>query len=219
MTTSPDDREKYQAFDPRPADAVAAGVIISPDTRRANRIPPGQTRTRKWPVLHYGRVPTVPLERWRLEVFGLVERPLKFTWSEFKALPRVQVYGDFHCVTQWSRLDNTWEGVSAAWLLEQAGVLPEARYVVLKGYDDGWTTNLPLADFLADDVLLADLHDGAPLTAEHGGPLRAIVPRLYAWKSAKWLRAIELSADDRPGYWEQGGYHNHGDPWLEERFG
>lgn len=98
-------------------------------------------------------------------------------------------------------------------------MLPEARFVLLKGYDDGWTTNLPLADFLQDDVLLADTHDGAPLTAEHGGPLRAIVPRLYAWKSAKWLRSIDLSAVDRPGYWEQGGYHNHGDPWTEERFG
>ena len=219
MTTSPDDHEKYQYADPLSAEAVPAGVIVSPDTRRAHRIPPGQTRTRKWPVLHYGRVPLVPLESWRLEVTGLVERPLSLNWHEFRALPRVQVYGDFHCVTTWSRLGNIWEGVSARWLLEQAGIEPSSRFVVLGGYDDGWTTNMPLADFLEADVLLADTHDGTELTAEHGGPLRAIVPRLYAWKSAKWLRSIELVAEDRPGLWEQEGYHNHGDPWTEERFG
>jgi DMSO/TMAO reductase YedYZ molybdopterin-dependent catalytic subunit len=219
MSVTPDDREKYQHGEPLTAAAVKPGVIISPDTQRGNRIPPGQTRTRKWPVLHYGRVPIVPLDRWRLEVFGCVARPLQFTWQEFRALPRVQVFSDFHCVTTWSRLSNVWEGVSARGLLDQAGILPDARFVLLKGYDDGWTTNMPLTDFLEEDVLLADTHDGAALSAEHGGPLRAIVPRLYAWKSAKWLRSIELAADDRPGLWEQEGYHNHGDPWLEERFG
>lgn len=208
----------YQEGEPRRPEQIEPGLIISPDTRRANRMPPGQTRTRKWPVLHYGYVPTVPLEKWRLEIFGLVERPYKLNWVEFQALPRVKVYADFHCVTTWSRLDNVWEGVSVRELLGRAGIKPEAKFVVAHGYDSGWTTNLPLADLLQDDTLAADLHDGKPLTEDHGGPCRLIVPQLYAWKSAKWLRGIELVAHDQPGYWEQGGYHNHGDPWTEERF-
>jgi DMSO/TMAO reductase YedYZ molybdopterin-dependent catalytic subunit len=208
----------YQEGDPRPPEQIEPGLIISPDTRRANRIPPGQTRTRKWPVLHYGYVPTVPLDKWRLEISGLVERPYKLTWEEFQALPRVKVYADFHCVTTWSRLDNVWEGVSVRELLNRAGVKPEAKFVVAHGYDSGWTTNLPLADLLQDDTLVTDLHDGQPLTEDHGGPCRLIVPQLYAWKSAKWLKGIELVEHDQPGYWEQGGYHLHGDPWTEERF-
>lgn len=215
---SSDDRIKYQTGEPRRPDELPAEIIISPDTRRTQRIPPGQSRTRKWPVLHYGQVAYVTRDRWQLEVIGLVRQPLTFTWEAFLALPQVKVYADFHCVTQWSRLDNVWEGVAAREILERAGVLPEARFVILHGYDRGWTTNLPLEYFLAEDVLLAHLHDGEPLTAEHGGPVRAIVPQLYAWKSAKWLRAIELSAEDRSGYWERGGYHDRGDPWLEERF-
>ena len=210
---------KYQAGVPRTPEQVEPGIIISPDTHRENRIPPGQSRTRKWPVLHYGRVPEVPLTRWRLEVKGLVSRPLSFTWDEFRALPRVKVFSDFHCVTRWSRLDNVWEGVAVREILERAGVQAESQFVIPKGYDDGWTTNLPLSDFMALDALFADTHDGVPLDADHGGPVRLIVPQLYAWKSAKWVRSIELVAEDRPGYWEQGGYHNHGAPWTEERFG
>jgi DMSO/TMAO reductase YedYZ molybdopterin-dependent catalytic subunit len=210
--------DKYQTAEPRRAEAIEPGTIISPDTRREKRLPPGQTRTRKWPILQYGHVPTVSLDRWRLEIFGLVENVLRFTWSEFQALPRVSVYADFHCVTRWSRLDNVWEGVAVREIMNRAGVKPEAKFVVAHGYDSGFTTNLPLADFLAEDALFADRHDGEPLTANHGGPCRLIVPQLYAWKSAKWLRAIELVPHDRPGYWEQGGYHNHGDPWTEERF-
>lgn len=213
------DKLKYQSGEPRPPAEVPPGVIVSPDTRRDERVPPGQTRTRKWPVLHYGFVPEIPLDRWRLDVFGLVEQPLSFDWNAYRALPRVEVYADFHCVTTWSRLDNVWEGVSVPALLDMARPKPEAQFVVLKGYDSGWTTNLPLAEFLAEDVLLADLHDGLPINADHGGPVRAIVPRLYAWKSAKWLKSIELTADNRPGYWEREGYHDHGDPWTEERFG
>ncbi len=213
------DDAKYQTGDPpKPAD-VPEEIIISPDTRRAIRIPPGQSRTRKWPVLHYGSVPRIDLATWKLDVFGLVERPMSLTWDEFQSLPRVKVFSDFHCVTQWSRLGNVWEGVSVRELMNRTGIRPEARYVIPMGYDRGWTTNLPLADFLADDALLADLHDGEPLSADHGGPVRLIVPQLYAWKSAKWLRSIELVAEDQPGYWERGGYHNHGDPWTEERFG
>jgi len=209
---------KYQSGDPpAPAD-VAPGTIISPDTRRANRIPPNQSRTRKWPVLDASGTPQVPLDRWRLQVFGLVENPLVLTLAEFKALPRVQVFADFHCVTQWSRLGNVWEGVGTRELLGRAGVKPEAKFVVCHGYDNDWTTNLPLADFLAEDALLADLHDGQPIAAEHGGPVRGMVPQLYAWKSAKWIRGIELVELDQAGYWERGGYHMRGDPWAEQRY-
>jgi len=211
--------EKYQPGPPQTPADVGPGLIISSDTRRSNRIPPGQSRTRKWPVLHYGYVPSVPLDKWKLHVFGLVERPLDFTWAEFQALPRVKVFSDFHCVTRWSRLGNVWEGASTREILSRAGVQSEAKYVVAYGYDSGWTTNLPLADFASEDALFADTHDGEPISADHGGPLRLVVPLLYAWKSAKWLKAVEFVAEDQPGYWERGGYHNHGDPWTEERFG
>ncbi|MGD9853461.1 MAG: sulfite oxidase-like oxidoreductase [Planctomycetaceae bacterium] len=210
---------KYQSGDPPAPAEVADGVIISSDTRRENRIPPHQSRTRKWPVLHYGSVPHIDLATWRLDIRGLVERPLSFTWEEYRALPRVKVFSDFHCVTQWSRLGNLWEGVSVREMMGRAGIKADARFVIPSGYDRGWTTNLPLADFLAEDALLADTHDGEPLDRDHGGPVRLVVPQLYAWKSAKWLKSIELTATDHPGYWEQGGYHNHGDPWREERFG
>lgn len=206
--------EKYQAGEPpTPAD-VPADVIVSPDTRRSNRIPPGQSRTRKWPVLDAFGTPKFDTSKWTLDVFGLVDKPLRFSRDEFLTLPRVKVFADFHCVTRWSRLGNLWEGVSTAELFRLAGGQAAAGYVVLHAYDNGWTTNLPLADFLAPDALIADLHDGAPIAADHGGPVRAIVPRLYAWKSAKWLRAIEFRATNQPGYWERGGYHNHGDPWV-----
>jgi DMSO/TMAO reductase YedYZ molybdopterin-dependent catalytic subunit len=197
---------------------LPADAIVSPDTLRDNRIPPSQRQTHKWPVLHYWGVPTIDLAQWRFEVFGLVAQPLTFTWEEYKALPRVKVFADFHCVTRWSRLDNLWEGVSVQELLRLAGgVQPEAKFVVAHGYDAEFTTNMPLADFLGEDVLVADLHDGQPLTPDHGGPLRLIVPRLYAWKSAKWLRALEFVAEDQRGTWEQAGYHDRGDPWKEER--
>jgi DMSO/TMAO reductase YedYZ molybdopterin-dependent catalytic subunit len=212
------DDSKYQVGDPLSPEAAPAGAIISPDTRRAQRVPPGQARTRKWPVLHWGSVPTVPTSRWTLEIKGLVERPLKLTWEEFRALPRVKVFADFHCVTRWSRLGNVWEGVSTREILSRCGVRPEAKFALPLGYDDGWTTNLPMEHFLAEDALFADAHDGEPLSADHGGPVRLIIPRLDAWKSAKWVKAVELSAADRPGLWEEGGYHDRGDPWLEERF-
>ena len=192
--------------------------IVSPDTLRANRLPPNQARTLKWPVLDAGGPPVIRMEHWRLEVLGLVRQPLKFTWEEFQALPRVKVRADFHCVTRWSRLDNRWEGVATREIIQRAGVAPEARYVLIKAYDSGWTTNLPLEHFSSEDALFADTHDGEKLSLEHGGPLRLIVPQLYAWKSAKWIRRVEFSAEDRAGYWEEGGYHMRGDPWKEERF-
>lgn len=204
---------KYQLGDAPQPTSFDADVIISSDSLRENRIPPGQSRTRKWPVLDATGTPTMPAN-WKLEIFGLVDRPLTFTLDEFRQLPRVKVFADFHCVTRWSRLGNLWEGVSTRYLFEAAAVRPEAKFVLLHAYDNGWTTNLPLEDFLAPDALITDLHDGEPLSADHGGPVRAIVPLLYAWKSAKWLKAIEFSAEDKLGFWERGGYHSHGNPWV-----
>jgi len=195
-------------------------MIISPDTRRDSRIPPGQSETHKWPVLDASGPPAIDLARWQLRVDGLVAQPISWSWEQFLALPRVKVFSDFHCVTRWSRLGNVWEGVSTRELVERAGGLaPGARYVLIHGYDQDWTTNLPVEDFLAEDALAAFSHDGEPLTPEHGGPARLIVPQLYAWKSAKWIAAIELLDRDRAGFWERNGYHMHGDPWKEERFG
>jgi DMSO/TMAO reductase YedYZ molybdopterin-dependent catalytic subunit len=208
---------KYQTGESPGPDAVPPGTIVSPDTRRGDRLPPRQARTRKWPVLDASGAPSINLGRWSLRVFGLVERELTFSLTEFQALPRVRVLGDLHCVTRWSRLGNLWEGVSARELLSRSGVKPAARFIVCHAYDQGWTTDLPLEYFLAEDSLLADRHDGQPLTPEHGGPVRGVVPQLYAWKSAKWIRGIELVDTDRPGYWEERGYHLRGDPWREER--
>ena len=210
--------DKFQKGEPLRPEELPAEVLISPDARRADRVPPGQSRTRKWPVLDAYGPPQIDLNTWKLEVFGLVERPLSFSLAEFKELPRVKVFADFHCVTRWSRLGNLWEGVATQELARRCGVKGEARFVVLHAYDNGWTTNLPIAMFLAEDALLADTHDGEPLSLEHGGPVRAIVPQLYAWKSAKWIRGVEFIATDRAGYWEQGGYHMNGDPWREQRF-
>ena len=195
-------------------------VIVSPDTRRPNRVPPGQSRTRKWPVLDASGTPEISLERWKLEIRGLVARPVEWSWQEFLKLQRVKVFSDFHCVTRWSRLGNLWEGVSTRELLKLAGgALSQAKYVLAYGYDGGWTTNMPLADFLSEDALVAVSHDGEPISAEHGGPARLIVPLLYAWKSAKWVNSIELLDRDQGGFLERNGYHMHGDPWSEERYG
>lgn len=217
MSLQPD-AEKYQTGEPLVPEGLDQDVIISSDTRRTQRISPGQTRTRKWPVLQYGRIPEVPTDSWQLEITGLVDHPLTFSWNEFQDLPRVKVFSDFHCVTTWSRLGNLWEGVSTQEIMQRAGVQPEAKFVIAHGYDDGWTTNMPLSDFLSPDALFCDIHDGEPISTDHGGPVRLIVPLLYAWKSAKWLKKIELVAEDRPGLWEQAGYHMRGDPWKEERF-
>jgi DMSO/TMAO reductase YedYZ molybdopterin-dependent catalytic subunit len=202
-----------------PADAPP-GAIISPDTLRVQRIPPGQSRTKKWPVLDAAGPPDVDLESWSLRVWGLAGKPVEWTWREFNDLPRVRVFSDFHCVTRWSRLGNVWEGVATREILSRAGgALPGAAYVLAHGFDEGFTTNLPLADFLAEDALIALTHDGEPLSPDHGGPARLILPRLYAWKSAKWLSGIELSQCDQAGFWESNGYHMRGDPWKEERHG
>ena len=198
---------------------LPADVIVSPDATRPERIPPGQSRTKKWPVLDAGGPPELDLERWRFSISGLVGNNVSWNWQQFLALPRRRVFADFHCVTRWSRLGNLWEGVTTRGLVQLAGgARPEARFVMVHGYDDGWSTNLPIDEFLAEDALVATLHDGEPLTVEHGGPARLIVPRLYAWKSAKWVAGVELIARDKPGFWEANGYHMRGDPWREERF-
>lgn len=208
------------------SDAVPApseqpeGIIISPDTRRANRIPPGQSRTKKWPVLDASGTPRIDMSKWRFQMVGLIGKEISFSWDEFQKLPRVKVFADFHCVTRWSRLGNVWEGVSTRALAELAGgIKSECKYVLAYGYDYGWTTNMPLEDFLAEDALVALTHDGEPISEEHGGPARLIVPQLYAWKSAKWVAGLEFLDADKPGFWERNGYHMHGDPWKEERFG
>ncbi len=188
------------------------------DPDKSARTPPGQTLTEKWPVLHYGPVPHVDLAAWRLRLRGLVREERLLDWDEFSALPRMTLTADFHCVTGWSRLDNTWEGVPTRALLDLVEPFPQARFVLVHGEND-YTTNLPLDEFFGEDCLLAFQHDGRPLTPEHGGPLRLVVPRLYAWKSAKWVTGVEFIPQDRAGFWERHGYHMHGDPWKEERYG
>jgi DMSO/TMAO reductase YedYZ molybdopterin-dependent catalytic subunit len=184
----------------------------------SERLPPGQRRVEDWPVLDLGIQPDVALDRWELEIDGSVARPRRWTWAEFQGEPRVTSRSDIHCVTQWSRYDNDWEGVAARHLLATVEPLAEARFLMFTSYDD-YTTNLPLSDFDGDDVLLADRWQGQPISRAHGGPLRAIVPKLYFWKSAKWLRRITFMATDRAGFWEERGYHMRGDPWKEERYG
>jgi DMSO/TMAO reductase YedYZ molybdopterin-dependent catalytic subunit len=182
------------------------------------RLPPGQIVTRKWPVLHYGTVPTVDLSTWRFTVRGTVERPLELKWEELNALPKGEVACDIHCVTRWSRYDNVFGGVPVQELLRRAEVRPEGRFVLVHA-EHGFTTNLPLEDLDRPDNLLALTHDGVPLAPEHGGPVRLLVPHLYFWKSAKWVKGFEILEEDYPGFWEQNGYHMRGDPWAEERFG
>jgi DMSO/TMAO reductase YedYZ molybdopterin-dependent catalytic subunit len=183
----------------------------------ARRTPPGQVLTRKWPVLTYGLTPRFDSRKWSFRCFGLVEQEVSFTWEEFLALPRTEVTCDIHCVTHWSRLDNRFEGVSIREILRRVRVKAEARYVLIHA-DPDYTTNLPLEDLVADDVLLALKHDGQDLTPDHGGPLRLVVPKLYFWKSAKWLRGFEFLDVNPPGFWEINGYHMHADPWTEERY-
>jgi len=183
-----------------------------------DRLPPGQALTTKWPVLHYGLVPSVDTKTWTFTVDGLVKQPLTLTYDELLALPRTTVRCDIHCVTTWSRFDNAFEGVTVRLLLERATVKPAARFCLVSA-EQGFTTNLSLADLDRPENLVAFKHDGEWLTPEHGGPARLLVPHLYFWKSAKWVRGLTLLDEDVPGFWEQNGYHMRGDPWTEERYG
>ncbi len=182
------------------------------------RLPPGQSLTRKFPVLHYGPTPHYrDLSQWDLRVFGLVEEETTFSFEDILAMPKTQITVDIHCVTRWSKFGTVWEGVLLRDFLQYVGVKPEAKFVIAH-CEHGYTTNLPLEVMLDDDVLLAYRYDGRPLEPEHGYPLRTLVPKKYFWKSAKWLRGLEFSAQDKLGFWEQAGYHNEADPWLEQRF-
>ena len=183
------------------------------------RLPPGQYLTEKWPVLHAGTVPTYPhgLAGWDFRVWGEVDTPVTLTWAELEALPRVSVTQDLHCVTRWSRFDATFEGVPWSALRELVAPRPSARYAIAHA-DHDFTANVPADALALEGALLATHADGKPLTPEHGWPLRLIVPGRYFWKSAKWLRGIELAAVDRPGFWERYGYHNDADPFREERY-
>jgi DMSO/TMAO reductase YedYZ molybdopterin-dependent catalytic subunit len=181
------------------------------------RLPVGQYLTKKWPVLSYEPTPKFDPAKYRFKVSGAVAEPFELTWDELQALPHVQLTTDFHCVTTWSRYDNAWEGVHIREILQRAKPLPEAKFVMAHSFT-GYTTNMPLADLDDDDVIIAFTHDGEPLAPEHGGPVRLIVPKLYAYKSAKWLSGLEFMEKDRPGFWEVRGYHNHADPWKEERY-
>jgi DMSO/TMAO reductase YedYZ molybdopterin-dependent catalytic subunit len=183
----------------------------------ADHLPPGQYLTEKWPVLHYGSVPRVDLATWDFQIRGLVEQPLRLSYSELQQLPRKTVRADIHCVTRWSLLDSTWEGIPVEEVIKLVQLKPEATHVLVHA-EQGYTTNLSLDDFLRPENLLADTRNGQVITPEHGWPLRLLVPHLYFWKSAKWVRGFEFLSRNRPGFWESYGYHNHGDPWREERY-
>ena len=183
----------------------------------AARLPPGQQLTVKWPVLQYGAIPRVDLSTWTFQISGMVEEPVRLTWDEFMALPKTTRHNDIHCVTRWTKLDNDWEGMAVRDVLARVRLKPRASHVLVHA-EHGFTANLALSDFDREENLFAHTHDGQPLTPEHGWPLRLVVPHLYFWKSVKWVRGLEFLDHDQPGFWEQNGYHMHGDPWTEERY-
>ena len=187
-------------------------------TKNRERLPPGQIVTQKWPVLHYGTVPRVDLAAWRFRIWGAVEQPFELRWDDLAQLPRQETVCDIHCVTRWSRYDNVFGGIPVQTLLQRARPKPEARFVLVHA-ENGFSTNLPLSDLDRPENLLALTHNGSDLDPEHGGPIRLLVPHLYFWKSAKWVRGFEFLEEDYPGFWEQNGYHARGEPWGEERFG
>lgn len=187
------------------------------DEAHVNRLPPGQQEVRNWPVLDLGIQPDVSGQDWKLSIDGLVENPVRLDLAAFLALPQSESVSDIHCVTKWSRYDNYWQGVSSRELIGLVRPKAEARHVIFHAHD-GYTTNVAFDAFATDDVLLAHMWEGYPITRNHGGPVRVVIPRCYLWKSAKWVKRIELSRDDKPGFWEVRGYHNEGDPWKEERY-
>jgi DMSO/TMAO reductase YedYZ molybdopterin-dependent catalytic subunit len=195
------------------------GKFLTGTTSRPeeSRLPPGQHLVKNWPILDLGQTPNVAREVWRLDITGVVEFPTSWTWHDLISAPQTHKVSDIHCVTSWSRYDNNWDGVTTHDLLEAVQPKPEATHVLLTS-NDGYTTNLSLEDFSSPEALLVHSWEGQPLPLDHGGPVRLVVPHLYFWKSAKWLRRIEFATADHPGFWEVRGYHNHGDPWREERY-
>ncbi|MEM7568313.1 MAG: sulfite oxidase-like oxidoreductase [Pseudomonadota bacterium] len=192
-------------------------LLTGTSAEREQRLPPGQRLVKDWPVLDLGVQPTVRQADWRLTVDGVVATPFEWDWATFQNHEQVDLQSDIHCVTAWSRYDNRWQGVPTRIIAAAANPRPNAAHVIFHSYD-GYTTNVALDVFLGEDCLLAHSHDGVPLTRQHGGPVRLVIPQFYFWKSAKWIKRIEFVADDAPGFWERRGYHNVGDPWREERY-
>lgn len=188
------------------------------EKKKEGRLPPGQSLTNRFPVLTYGPIPKFDPKTWDFKVFGAIERPMSWNWEEFQKLPTVQITTDIHCVTRWSKFDTVWEGVQFKHIAELVGVKPEVQHIIAH-CDYGYTTNVPYEDMMRDNVLLTYKYDGQMLEPDHGAPVRTLVPHLYFWKSAKFLRALEFSPVDKPGFWENAGYHNYGDPFKEERYG
>jgi len=188
------------------------------EKKAEGRLPPGQSLTHKFPVLTYGPNPKFDPKTWNFRIFGDIENEMTWTWEEFQQLPTVTITVDIHCVTRWSKFDTTWEGVQFKHIAELAGMKDTVKHIIAH-CDYGYTTNVPLEDMMHDDVLLTYNYDGQPLTPDHGAPVRTLVPQLYFWKSAKFLRALEFSPVDKPGFWENAGYHNYGDPFKEQRYG
>lgn len=194
-----------------------APLAVNVPPELAHRVPPGQTVTDRFPILHEGDVPEYDLAAWSIKVYGEVEQELSFSFDELMSMPQTDMTCDIHCVTRWSKLDTHWTGIKFADLLPKLGVKPEAKYVMVHG-DNDYTTNIPLEDLLRDNILLAHAYEGEPLTAKHGGPMRLIVPHLYFWKSCKWITGFEFMKEDAPGFWEQNGFHNYAEPFAEQRF-
>jgi DMSO/TMAO reductase YedYZ molybdopterin-dependent catalytic subunit len=186
--------------------------------RDAGRLPPGQSATLKWPTLHVGSVPRFNPQTWDFRITGWVEKEVRLTWDEFTRLPMTQITADMHCVTRWSRFDVRWEGVAFTDVMKRASVKPEAKFVMVLA-EEGFTSNVPLEDLLQPTTLFALKHNGEPLPADHGYPVRLVVPHLYAWKSVKWVRGVDCMPLDSPGLWEENGYHMRGDPFKEQRYG
>ena len=196
---------------------AARNITGKTDPARSERLPPGQRLVANWPVLDLGVQPEVTKDDWKLTVDGLVELPASLNYAQLMALPQTESVSDIHCVTKWSRYDNHWKGIASRDLIALVRPKDEAQHVIFHAYD-GYTTNTTLEAFAADDVMIAHSWEGYPITRQHGGPVRIVIPRYYFWKSAKWVKRIEFSRDDKPGFWEERGYHNVGDPWLEERY-
>lgn len=210
-------KERYIAAKQAWAEKQKAAGVTARTVRSEDRLPPGQKLTTGFPVLDLGIQPHLPPERWSLTIDGLVEKPTTLSWDAFTALPQVEDVSDFHCVTTWSKYDCRWKGVAFTTLYELCQPTEEAKFVYFTSFD-GYSTNVPLEKCLDDDVLIATHFGGEPVTREHGGPARVIIPKLYAWKGAKFLKGITFLAQDKLGFWEVRGYSNGADPWLEERY-